>query len=1148
MKSIGRSFLIIGCLIIGVFSVIKLKAQTAVQVAGTPTVTASQSGNWSESSTWGGSLPGDDDRVLIPSGITVTVDGMVSQEFKSIRIAKDGKLQYATEVNTELRTEYLVSEAGGVFEIGTSSNKVAANVNASLVFAERGGTTKSEDPSRFVPGAVFMGPVRMYGAEKTSWSTLAVNPSVGATQLSLSNAPSGWLVGDELVVAGTDVNDYKSDEVVTISAISGNVITLSNSLTKNHQPPPQIANLVEVHVSNNTRNIVISSENKSVSAISGDFRKPRGHMMFMHNPDVILKYIETEGLGRTDKSQELDDWSVPEDEQDRFTAIYPAGPGTNPRGRYSIHFHRSLDVNTNKALVEGCVVNGDPGWAYTNHSSYVDFINNVSYDVLGSAYCTEAGDELGSFVNNIAIRTYNPSEPLNLGRPAEGIVGTEGGRTEGLTDGREQISDFAHQGDGFWLHSTGVTLEGNVVSGCSGHAYIYWTEGLWESGRGRPEMQNKIDLYVPPSEFPELNAEVKARMAQYPNWKFDVWYILPRPFKNNIGYSVAQGFRGDYIMTEFHENPETNSSEFNLMPPMYRNTMNLVIENSTFWSIRRTGMQFENCAQITIKNNKVYGYGASEELAPWRPQPNPYPGLLEVEPHSIGLDLDQYHNTRSWTIEGNTLVGWDGESQALNLPINANTVVNGGIFDNSGTDIFIREVNWAKDWPDRVVSFDDEEMDPLPTDKVTPWRSIKIEGNIEFRNSAKNIVLDPQFHLVNNAGDAFALLHVDGSGVKMPTYFLLPDDITLNFGPFNNSRLYFDQQTPDFVPVPTADLLRPLTYDEENIFPERITPTKFLGLTNQQLRDQFGMSFGGGFIPENAQSHVMITGGQVTNVGNAGNESPTISITSPVAGLQVEEGQSVTIEAMAGDQDGTIAQVEFFVDDVSLAVDADEPYTTNWTATGAGSHTVKAVATDNEGATTTSSVVTITVGTSSENQAPTITMISPVAGEAFEVGEEIFIEVNAEDADGTISQVEIFVGETSLGVINSLPYEMEWLAETSGSFNLNATATDNQGATATTATVSISINLVLSADMRSQETIVYPNPLQGNQLNLSLHEWNGAAQYQLMDLSGKVIRSDQFLLRQDQTSVIDLSGVNQGIYVFRITNGVQSEHFKIIKN
>jgi hypothetical protein len=902
-------------------------AQSPVQVAGAPNKTAVISGNWSNPNTWGGTVPQTDDRVLIPGNMTITVDGIISQEMKSVRIASQGKLQFATNVNTELRTEFLVSEMGGSLEIGTSANPIDTNVTASLVFAWRGGTTEAQDKNRFAPGAVLMGPVRMYGETKTSWTTLAVQPAAGATQLSLGITPTGWKTGDKLVVAGTDINDYTSDELVTITTISGNVATLSAPLARSHQAPTELTGMVDVHVSNNTRNIVISSENPSVNALAGTdgYGKPRGHIMFMHNSDVQLKYVELNNLGRTDKSIELDDWSVPEESEEgqpdprwSTTVPYPAGDGKNPRGRYSIHFHRTLDANTNKALVEGCVVNNDPGWAYTNHSSNVDFINNVSYAVVGSAYCTEAGDEIGSFKNNIAIRTYNPAEPLNLGRPAGGVLGINGDVTGGLTDGREQISDFAHQGDGFWLHSTGVTLEGNVVSGCSGHAYIYWTEGLWESLRGRPQMQNRIDLYVPPTEFPTLNAELHNQVAQYPNWIFDVWYILPRPFKDNIGYVAAQGFRGDYIMTEFHEVGDTDSSEYNKMPTNYRNTMNLVIENTLFWGIRRTGMQFENCAQITLKNNQVYGYGANTGLAPWRPIPNPYPGRLEVEPHSIGLDLDQYHNTRSWTLENNTIVGWDGESQALTLPINATTVVNGGTFNNSGTDIYIREANWARGWDDRIVDNTETSgnpatyVNPTPLDVTTPWRTITIQGNITFGNAAKNIVLDAQMHLVNNAGDAFALLHPDGSGVKMTSYFLLPDDIRLNFGPFNNTKVYFDEQDANYIPVPTSDLLIPYLYPTENLFPERVTPAMYLNKSNTQLMNEFGTSLGGVITPANAETHAMITGGKIeagTLTVEEQNIAPSLKVhPNPTHGLLHIESTNTIRTAIVYDISGRVVK------------------------------------------------------------------------------------------------------------------------------------------------------------------------------------------------------------------------------------------------
>lgn len=842
-------------------SLATLHGQSPMQVAGTPTHTASQSGSWGDSSTWGGSPPGNNARVLIPGNVTVTVDSMIAEEFKSVRIGTGGKLSFATTVNTELRTEYLMSQMNGVLEIGTGTNKIAPGVTARLVFAERGGTSRAEDPERFAPGAVFMGSVTMHGADKTSWLPLAVQPSAGATQLKLKSAPAGWKVGDKLVVAGTEMNNYLSDEVVTISAISGDTVTIASPLVRDHKAPAQASDL-EVHVANLSRNIIISSENPSVQAIGGDpYRKPRGHMMFMHHLNVELKYVEANSIGRTDKSIVLDDWDVEGlPEQPQTLPRVPNG-NKNPRGRYSFHVHRGGKSPTlAPAVFEGCVVNNDPGWGFVNHSSRVDFIRNVSYNVLGSAFCTESGDETGSFIENIALRTYNPAEPMSPGRPSE--IGPGADTTLALADAREERSDFAWQGDGFWFHSAGVTVEGNVVSGSTGHAYVYWTEGLIEDQLG--VARGDIDTHVPANEFPALNAELKAYKQQHPYFNLDVWYILPRPFRNNTAYNMARGVHGYYVMTEFHEHPDFDEAEaqaiFNYTPPLYRNTMNLVMENNTLWGMRRVGFGFTHCAQITLKNNRVVGYGTSTGKAPWNLNPNPYPGLFEEEPAVLAMDLDHYHNTRNWKLENNVIEGFDGDAVAVALPMNAEVQVNGGTFNNGGIDLKIREVNWAREWGDRVVGQDDENYDPLVVDKTTPWRNILIQGNIQFLNSAKNIVLAPQFHLTNPAQDAFAL--IDG-GYKMTTYHMLPDNIRLNFGPFNNAKVYFDQQRAGFTAVTSSTRL-PLGFSQSDLEYLDITPTKYANKTNQQLKNQYGISFGGEITPATAVTHPIVVGGQVS--------------------------------------------------------------------------------------------------------------------------------------------------------------------------------------------------------------------------------------------------------------------------------------------
>ena len=69
--------------------------------------------------------------------------------------------------------------------------------------------------------------------------------------------------------------------------------------------------------------------------------------------------------------------------------------------------------------------------------------------------------------------------------------------------------------------------------------------------------------------------------------------------------------------------------------------------------------------------------------------------------------------------------------------------------------------------------------------------------------------------------------------------------MTLDFGPFQNQRLYYTQQAADWVVFsePRADVL-----------PE------YIGLTNQQLWDHYGIALGGAIAPANAYTWPNITG------------------------------------------------------------------------------------------------------------------------------------------------------------------------------------------------------------------------------------------------------------------------------------------------
>lgn len=95
-------------------------------------------------------------------------------------------------------------------------------------------------------------------------------------------------------------------------------------------------------------------------------------------------------------------------------------------------------------------------------------------------------------------------------------------------------------------------------------------------------------------------------------------------------------------------------------------------------------------------------------------------------------------------------------------------------------------------------------------------------------------------------------------------------------------------------------------------------------------------------------------------VNNVSNPAPTTSITSPANGATFTAPASITITANASDN-GSVTKVDFYNGSTLLGTDTSSPYTFTWSNVAAGSYSLTSVATDNQGATGTSPVASITV-------------------------------------------------------------------------------------------------------------------------------------------------------------------------------------------
>ncbi len=191
--------------------------------------------------------------------------------------------------------------------------------------------------------------------------------------------------------------------------------------------------------------------------------------------------------------------------------------------------------------------------------------------------------------------------------------------------------------------------------------------------------------------------------------------------------------------------------------------------------------------------------------------------------------------------------------------------------------------------------------------------------------------------------------------------------------------------------------------------------------------------------------------------GGTGNALPSVSITAPANGASFVAPASVTIDATASDSDGTVSSVAFYQGTTLLGTDTTSPYSFAWTNVAAGSYSLTAVATDNAGATKTSTAVAITVNNPG-NVAPTASITSPTAGATFSAPASITINANAADTDGTVSRVAFYQGTTLLGTDTTSPYSFTWTGVAAGTYSLTARATDNGGATGTSTAVSVTVN------------------------------------------------------------------------------------------
>ncbi|WP_299312170.1 T9SS type A sorting domain-containing protein [uncultured Aquimarina sp.] len=645
----------------------------------TVTHKAVTSGNWSDPNTWGSNnIPGLASIVWIPEGINVDYDMNSNEHIFVIRNdgtilmnAKNNKKRklvvdsFLGSSNSFLNINASGENSGAVeivlkpFDIDKKKNQeirganwntyAMAHYNDNKRVTNHFGNQLSSDgtgvlgryewdPKQASISIMTWGKVRIKGKDKLDFSESSRDILANQDKVYLKSQPVGWKKGDFILISGTEGGG--DNEVIQIKEVSGNVITLEKRIKKNHKGVKLNGKDYFTYIANLSRNVIVRSFHTSIE----ENHTRRGHVMFMFNGDVIVKNATFKDLGRTNKVNVLDDLKIGTpvitgsgDKREISLPNFVNEPETNfskienQRGRYALHFHKSLRGKNKEKLIKaiGNVVWGSPGWGMVHHDSHADFSNNVVLEINGGAMVAESGSETGIWKNNFVTG----GAPKRINNEPSGIP---------LTDKirrvlREVIDDDFKNPSGYALQGRAVEMVNNVASSISA-AYHYQGSGE------KVLVADRLDVSV---------FEKHGKVNPFPFQESVVRTAAPFiRFDGNIAFNCADGFKSQN---------RSVSGAFNRVTS--------IVSNMLVWNADRFGIYISTNFGYLIKNSQFH---ANENTG----RQNTTGVLIQKDNDNLN-----FHNV--------TFYGYQDKGVNINNSLNSNTSGN-----SSKARFIFNKVKW----------------------------------------------------------------------------------------------------------------------------------------------------------------------------------------------------------------------------------------------------------------------------------------------------------------------------------------------------------------------------------------------------------------------------------------------------------------------
>ena len=171
-------------------------------------------------------------------------------------------------------------------------------------------------------------------------------------------------------------------------------------------------------------------------------------------------------------------------------------------------------------------------------------------------------------------------------------------------------------------------------------------------------------------------------------------------------------------------------------------------------------------------------------------------------------------------------------------------------------------------------------------------------------------------------------------------------------------------------------------------------------------------------------------------------QPPVVSLTLPATGTEYVAPVAFNFVAEASDLDGIVTRVDFCANGQKVAEASSSPWTATWSNVPVSAYSLTAVAWDNAGHSTTSAATSVAVR---PNQPPLVSLVQVTNGAHYIIPADITMTALAEDADGTVTNVEFWAGPVKLADVPAAPYTYTWADAEAGAYWLMAVAVDDTG-------------------------------------------------------------------------------------------------------